>query len=215
MNTASKRGVPSSAFDWRLTSRRMTLFVFLIFEILALIPLERRFPHQDGKSRTVPSPDQVYRDTIHTGLLILLRYNPRHGNTHPVGLRVFGGVALSDTLLPLLQRTGGPCRGPGATATPTHAQPQRAAEQRTAHDRRTGRALADPAPQHGGTCEPVVGWRICTTQARRRRPPRGFARAHSQGREGVAGIVVAPPLRAALGWSSAGRGAPSGNARSP
>src|SRR2546425_10435379 len=106
---------------------------------------QRRF-RTDVKWQTVHSPGEVCRDTIYVEPFVLLRYNPRHGNTHPVGLRVFGGAALPDTLLPLLQRTGGPCRGPGAKATPTHAQPQRVAEQRAAHDWGTGRALADPAP---------------------------------------------------------------------
>jgi len=149
------------------------------------------------------------------GTLVLLRYNPRHGNTHPVGLHLVGGAALSDTLLPLFQRTGSPCRGPGAKTTSTYAEPEGAAAGCAAHDRRSSGAFANPASQCGRIGEsPVSGW-ICAAPARRRRSPRSAAHAYRSRREGVARTVVAPPGRITLGWSGAGRCAPASNARGP
>src|SRR5215470_15626535 len=83
-----------------------------------------------------------YRVTIHKGILVLLRYNPRHGSTHPGRLRVFSGAALPHSLFSLVQRTSGPCRGPGATTTPTDTRSEGAARWRPTHDWRTGRAVA-------------------------------------------------------------------------
>src|SRR5215468_5614470 len=51
-----------------------------------------------------------------------LRYNPRHGITHPVGLSTIGGVALPDQTVFVLQRTGGERHGPGAETTSIDAR---------------------------------------------------------------------------------------------